>query len=99
MGATLIFNVPVDLDPNALRLVHMKRGRAVQNMSRGIQIIMGVQDGRTWVQLRLRSPRGKLLARGRYSLFIDNDLVRNTMTGSPLRGSAGSSQTEIQFSA
>jgi hypothetical protein len=99
MGATLIFNVPVDLDPNALRLVHRKRGRAVQNMSRGIQIIMGVQDGRTWVQLRLRSPRGKLLARGRYSLFIDNDLVRNTMTGVPLRGSAGSSQTEIQFSA
>ena len=61
---------------------------------------MAVHDGQTWVHLRLRSPRGKLLARGRYSLFVQHDLVRNALTGAPLSGPAGGSQTvELQLNS
>jgi len=97
-GATLTFNAPVNLNPRALQLVRMRKGRPVKDLSRWIQIIMVVHDGQTWAHLRFRSPQGQPLARGRYSLFVQHDLVRHTLTDAALTGSAGSSQTEIRFS-
>jgi hypothetical protein len=99
LGATLTFNVPVNLNPRALRLVQRKKGGRVKDLSKWIRIVMVVQDGQTWVHLRLRSPRGEQLARGRYSLFVQHDLVRNALTDAPLTGPAGTSHTEIRFTA
>jgi hypothetical protein len=84
LGTTLIFNVPVNLDPRALRLVHHRPGNSKQDLSRWIQVVTVVQNGQTWAYLRFRSPRGGLLPRGRYSLVLQTDLLRNALTGAPL---------------
>src|SRR5262249_12375531 len=45
LGATLTFNVPVNLDPRALRLVQRRKGGRVRDLSKWIRIVMVVQDG------------------------------------------------------
>jgi hypothetical protein len=98
LGATLIFNVPVNLDPRAVRLVGRRPGRRGQDFSRWIQVVTVVQNGQTWARLRFRSPRGGLLLpRGQYSLVLQNDLLRNALTGAPLATPGGGGRTELSL--
>jgi hypothetical protein len=95
LGTTLIFNVPLNLDPRALRLVRHRPGNRKQDLSRWIQTVMVVQNGQTWANLRFRSPRGALLPRGRYSLVLQGDLLRNALTGASLAAPGGGERTEL----
>jgi hypothetical protein len=97
MGTTLVFNVPVNLDPRALRLVRHLAGKRRQNLSRWIQIVMAVHNGQTRAHLRFRSPTGGLLPRGRYSLILQNDLLRNALTGASLASPGGGALTELRW--
>jgi hypothetical protein len=97
LGATLIFNVPLNLDPRALRLVRHRPGNRKQDLSRWIQTVMVVHNGQTWAYLRFRSPRGALLPRGRYSLVLQNDLLRNALTGASLAAPGGGALTELRW--
>jgi hypothetical protein len=96
LGTTLIFNVPVNLDPRGLRLVRHRPGNRVQDLSRWIQIVWVVQSGQTWTRLRFRSPRGGLLLpRGQYSLILQNALLQNALTGSSLTTPGGGELTVL----
>jgi hypothetical protein len=97
LGTTLIFNVPVNLDPRALRLVRHLPGKRRQNLSRWIQVVMVVHNGQTWAHLRFRSPTGAPLPRSRYSLFLQNDLLRNALTGASLAAPGGGALTELRW--
>jgi hypothetical protein len=65
------------------------------DLSRWIQVVMAVHNGQTWAHLRFRSPTGGLLPRGRYSLFLQNDLLRNALTGASLAAPGGGALTEL----
>jgi hypothetical protein len=96
-GTTLVFDGPVNLDPRAVRLYLMRNGKRVRNLSRWVRVGMVGQNGQTWAYLRFRSPRGELFPRGRYSLLLQNEMIRHALTGAPLTGSAGSTYTEVRF--
>jgi hypothetical protein len=96
LGTTLIFNVPVNLDPRALRLVRHLAGKRRQDLSRWIQVVTVVHNGQTWAHLRFRSPRGGLLLPlGKYSLVLQNALLRNALTGASLAAPGGGGLTEL----
>src|SRR5262249_26373092 len=95
VGATLTFDGPVNLYPGALRLVQ-KKGRRGKDLSKWGPVVQVGQGDQTRVQLRFRPPKGEQLAGGRYSLFLQNDLIRHALTGAALTGSEGG-RTEIRF--
>src|SRR5262249_52825529 len=96
LGVTLIFNVPVNLDPRGLRLVRHLAGKRRQDLSRWMQIVTAVHNGQTVARLRFRSPRGGALPPpGQYSLVLQNALLRNALTGAPLAGPGGGGLTEL----
>jgi hypothetical protein len=96
LGTTLIFNVPVNLDLRAVRLVRRRPGKRFQDISRWIQIVSVVQNSQTWAHLRFRSPHGGLLLpRGQYSLVLQNALLWNALTGASLATPGPGDLTEL----